>query len=576
MKILIILTLCLISVLGFSNSIDSLKQEIDKTHSLEEKITLNAKLSELYYQLNFLDSALHYNNIAGNLAASNAEVYPYNKAEIFISRVLYLFQNQKFEAATKETLKLFKDTADISIFSNYNKMVLCEYYSVILTLENKPKQAIVSLQRAIEIGKENGIKLGNLYHNMGAIFYQISNYKKARDYFELAKDYDDVDSVIVNSSIVLTYIEEKNNEEAFKLLKTMVSESDSVTQKNYKWFTILGGLYVAKENYDLALPILLASNEFMEKSNINIYNLVDNSAMLGEAYILKYEATKDKLFLNDSKYHIKAGLSGVKKTNRLASKIDLYFSLTKVLIYQNQRDAAIKSFNNFREAQDSLYQLETSSKIEELDAIYQVSEKQNKITILKAEKIETELQHKKDSNTLVIIISLIIILSLTLLFLYLNTQSKKKRIEQKLQIESLKKQELKSILSIKENELINNIRLVSEKNMLIKSLREQSNKTNSNTNSIIDSIIEKFEQNYITDKEWNEIQLQFDSINNGLIEKIQKESGKLTSNDIKLFILLKLQYSNSSMAEILNISYEGVKKAKQRLNKKINSEELFA
>lgn len=573
MKNPILVILCLISVLGFSNSIDSIKQEINKTFDLEKKIILNTELSEIYYQLNFLDSAIYYNTIAGNLAAKNVEFYPYKRANIFISRVLYLLKNQDFKTATKEALKLFKDTADASTFSNYNKMVLCEYYSVILTLENKPMEAIIPLQRALEIGKEIGAKLGNLYHNMGAIFYEISNYEKARTYFELAKKYDDVDSTIVNSSIVATYVEEKKIDEALNLLTSIVSEKDSVTEKNYKLFNILGDLYLTKKKYNKALTFLISSNEFMKQHNINIYDLVDNNSLLGDLYISKYEATKDISFLNKAKYYIESGLSGAKKTKRLASKIDLYFSLTKILIYQNKSEAAIKSFNTFRAAQDSLYQLETSSIVEELDVKYQVSEKQKKIAILKTEKIETELQHKKNSNTFVLIISLIIILSLNLLFLYLNAQSKKKSIEQKLQIESLKKQELKSQLILKENELNNNISLISEKNKLIKSLREQSNKTNSN----LDSIIEKFEQNYISDKEWSDIQLQFDSLNNGLIDKIQKETGNLlTPNDIKLFILLKLQYSNNSMADILNISYEGVKKAKQRLNKKIDLDSIFA
>lgn len=572
MKALLLVILLPINVLGISGPIDSLKHEITKAHDLEEKVALNSKLSELYYQLNFLDSALYYNKIAGDLAASNAKVYAHNKAHIFLSRVRCFLKNQQLEEATKEALKLFKDTADVTIFSDYNKMVLCEYYSVILRLKNKPKEAINPLQRALDIGKKNGIKLGNLYHNMGAIFYQISNYKKARDYFELAKGYDDVDSVTVNSSIVLTYLEEKNNDKAFKLLKTMISEKDSVTLKNYKLFTILGKLYLEKGNYNLAIPILQASAEFMDENNIDIYNLVDNNSSLSDAYILKYEATKNESFLNDSKFYIQNGLLGVKQTNRLASKVDLYFNLTKVLIYQGQSEEAIKAFNSFCEAQDSLYNKETSAKVEELDVKYQASERQKKIAILKSEKIETEAEHKRENNKLIIIISSIITVSLTLLFLFLNTQSKKKRIEQKLQIESLKKEELKSKLSLKENELNNNIMLISEKNMLINSLKEQSKRTNSS----LDTIIQKFEQNYITDKEWDDIQLQFDSINNGLIEKIQRESCKLTSNDIKLFILLKLQYSNKAMAEILNISYEGVKKAKQRLNKKINLEEFIA
>jgi len=155
---------------------------------------------------------------------------------------------------------------------------------------------------------------------------------------------------------------------------------------------------------------------------------------------------------------------------------------------------------------------------------------------------------------------------LILLFLYYNSRAKKKRVLQDLHIEFLEKRELESLLRIKENELSKKISLISEKSKLIQVLKDESNKTNSK----VDDIIEKFDQNYISDKEWGNIQVQFDSIHDGLIEKIQTEVGKLTQNDVKLIILLKLRYSNASMSEILNISYEGVKKAKQRLSKKVD------
>ena len=136
----------------------------------------------------------------------------------------------------------------------------------------------------------------------------------------------------------------------------------------------------------------------------------------------------------------------------------------------------------------------------------------------------------------------------------------------------MEKRELESLLSLKENEINKNIGLISEKSKLIQELKDASNKTNSN----IDDIIRKFEQNYITDQEWGNIQIQFDSIYQGLIDRARNEVEKLTQNDVKLLILLKLKYSNATMSEILNISYEGVKKAKQRLSKKIDLDLLYA
>jgi DNA-binding CsgD family transcriptional regulator len=46
---------------------------------------------------------------------------------------------------------------------------------------------------------------------------------------------------------------------------------------------------------------------------------------------------------------------------------------------------------------------------------------------------------------------------------------------------------------------------------------------------------------------------------------------KITENDLRILALQKLELSNASMSELLCISIEVIKKAKQRLKKKLGT-----
>lgn len=569
MKLYLSLIFSLVSFFGTSNSTDSLKQCINQTNSVSKKIVLNSEISNAFYRLGSVDSSLHYNIIAGKLAETNEGNYPYGVPKVFISRVLFYFQNQKFEAATKEVHKLLKHT---STFSSRNKRVLYEYYAMILTQEEKPKEAIHILQQALNIGKKEGVQLGLLYLKIGNVFYKISNYKKARYYYNLALNYSDAREVIIKNNIINTFTQEERIDDAYKLLGTILSETDSITHNNYRLFNTLGNLYMATDNYDKAIPILLSTNAFIKQHTKDIHSLMDNNMVLSNAYISKYQIAGKNSFLDQAKHHIEVGLTDAIEATFLQSQIDFYSTLTKVLIYQKDDEGSVKAFENYKSIRDSLYQLEINTIVEELDVKYETVEKQKEITSLLVKRTNKELVHQKARSKMVLIISISILTSLILLFFYYSSKVKKKRLLQSLHIESMEKRELESLLRLKENEINMNIGLISEKSKLIQELKDASNKTNSS----IDDIIQKFEQSYITDKEWGTIQIQFDSIYQGLIDRARNEVEKLTQNDVKLLILLKLKYSNATMSEILNISYEGVKKAKQRLSKKIDLELLYA
>jgi len=82
--------------------------------------------------------------------------------------------------------------------------------------------------------------------------------------------------------------------------------------------------------------------------------------------------------------------------------------------------------------------------------------------------------------------------------------------------------------------------------------------------------IKRLEKEYTRASNWNRFLEQYEELHQEWLLDIAEEYS-LTSNDKKILIMLKLQLNNSDMAAVMSVSLGGLKKAKSRLKKKINS-----
>jgi len=68
---------------------------------------------------------------------------------------------------------------------------------------------------------------------------------------------------------------------------------------------------------------------------------------------------------------------------------------------------------------------------------------------------------------------------------------------------------------------------------------------------------------------WENFKNYFEQIHTNFNTTVLEKYPKVTSNDLRLMALLKMNLSSKEIANILNISSEGIKKARQRLRKKL-------
>lgn len=128
------------------------------------------------------------------------------------------------------------------------------------------------------------------------------------------------------------------------------------------------------------------------------------------------------------------------------------------------------------------------------------------------------------------------------------------------------KRDTKELLDIKNKELTVNTLQLIEKEEVIKKLSNYIKETNPDKQS--QSLIKSIERN--STSLWEAFNNRFTEQNIGFYERLQKKVPNLSSSDLKLCALIKLNFTGKEMAYLLGISLGSVHVARHRLRKKIN------
>jgi DNA-directed RNA polymerase specialized sigma24 family protein len=111
------------------------------------------------------------------------------------------------------------------------------------------------------------------------------------------------------------------------------------------------------------------------------------------------------------------------------------------------------------------------------------------------------------------------------------------------------------------NELVETFR--SELEQLQQSDHEQADARVEHINKLLNSTI-------LTEEDWKAFRQMFDLVHPGFFVRLKEKLSDLTPAETRLLALTKLQLAPKEMAAMLGISYDAIKKSRQRLRRKIN------
>jgi len=106
------------------------------------------------------------------------------------------------------------------------------------------------------------------------------------------------------------------------------------------------------------------------------------------------------------------------------------------------------------------------------------------------------------------------------------------------------------------------------KNQLHKSIIEVQSTVIDN-NLIKSELHHSINENFDFEQDWAQVQIKFELLHRGFIERLEKEYSNLSLTDVKMCILMKMNLSPKEIASFLNIQPRSITQANYRMKKKM-------
>ncbi|WP_422107834.1 tetratricopeptide repeat protein [Winogradskyella sp.] len=420
-----------------------------------------------------------------------------------------------------------------------------------------------SLQLKEKIG-DTEESIAASYWNIGNIQGDIENYDISNDYYNKAKviyeklDLKD-DLALINTNLALNLKGQKQYEEAKALLFEAISYFETSNYNNdlAGAYDNIGWIYAQQDSLELAEDYynksLEISKVYGETSLVGL-----NYRHLGELYNKKGKYRKALNYMKDA-------LQIAEETGTRKKMIGDLLEISKAYAGLGRYKKAYEYHVDYRKLHDEILGRENIERMNELEVKYQTEKKEKELIIKKNEiKLLEERKQKAENEKLFLLISLIGALALAFAIVY--------GLRQKMKRNKIEREKLDNDLAFKEKELTTHALHLAHKNEVLLDLKSQLKelKVNGNDSRNYQKVINTINLDINNDNNWEQFKTYFEDVHKGFNHKVIHSYPSVSNNDLRLMSLLKMNLSSKEIANILNISIEGVKKARYRLRKKLN------
>jgi two-component system NarL family sensor kinase len=309
---------------------------------------------------------------------------------------------------------------------NYNEAAAYFYGSIKIFEELNSRQNLANSYNA----------LAKLYRKTRDLTRSLKNYDEAMSIFKELNDSAGIAMINNESGVVFEY--EGNYKQAAEHYATSlkIDEKRKDTVGICYALSNLAGVYTIQNNFKVAEEYLQRSLTFRKELN-DALSLALNYSDLGNTYFSAKQFIKAKLYIDTSNsIAFSMGYPELRGNN-----FDL---LAKIAEGQGEYQKAL-SYNKLKTSiNDSIYNIEKTKKIEELNTRYETEKKER--------TIQEQKSHIVLQNT--ILIAAIILVILGCLLAYTQYRRYQLRQEAKMQAESLRQQDIatKAVINAEENE----------------------------------------------------------------------------------------------------------------------------
>ncbi|MES2555644.1 MAG: tetratricopeptide repeat protein [Bacteroidota bacterium] len=493
-------------------------------------------LSKALFQFTELNNRVEIGNIYNLMGLNQWEQGNYDSALV------------NYDAAMKEFRRMNDQEGKAIIYSNKG-IVYYELAKYDLAVENY----LNSLKIAKKIDYKDvltsaHLNVGIVYSSMGHIEKALFHYKQAMRYDENIDHFATRAKIFTNIGVCYFRMQQPDSslyyhENAMKLyLITNDQKGISHSLMN------IGSIYQQQKNYPKANENFLAGLA-MNRSGDNKLGQIFALSSLGK---LHAEQGKDTSAIS----YLRAGYDLALQIHSLQYQVELSLLLAQLYEETKDHETSSRFYGIYAKANTQLMREMTSQKLTDLQIAIATQEQQEQISLLHEESQISSTQKRwlLGGGILVIVAGIIILVTLR----------KKHRNE---------KQRLEEELVSNQAALQEYIQHLLEKNAVIETLQSQLEET-PETEPLHDPRIEQLNQlstaRLITDDDWEEFKRRFVLVYPVFMIRMKERFNGITQAELRLASLIVLQLSSRSIASMLGISAESVKKARQRLRKKMD------
>ena len=578
------------SLLKVYNGLETDSSKVDTAHALSELYYQSDPKLAHTYSMKALKMAKQLDYKAGiaksfyRLGKSLMIVRKLDSAKIYFDKSLQLYESLKDRRAiglvTYDKIQLLYLTPDyegasVAVRKNIAKYSTAPIDSLVLLKLHLISAKVNMRQTTYKKGFESALKALAIAENLN-----LEN-EKVKVKSALASLYHYTDNKAKSIEIkeeLLDIYKKKNNQRKIGLTLNDLGNSNYVL-----------------ENYDIALSYLKESLTYSQSVKnqgligITLFNI-------GKTYIRLGQTQKGIDFLKNSiehsRYISKHALSESWALKRLGAvyteelnrpdKALPYLNRAIALadsignkddLYQSYRDRAqthaslgvyqkaFEDHKKYKKINDTVYNIERTKEIERLKTEFETKEKEQQIALQEKEITVLE-QEASIGNLQRILLGIALLLSIIGIY----------ALRQKMKRNKLEKEKVDAELAFKKKELTTHALNLARKNETLENLKlkVQELKKTENTDAGYNQLIHSINFDLQDDDNWKNFARYFEEVHKDFHSNVKARYPQVTSNELRLLALLKMNLSSKEIASILNISAEGIKKARYRLRKKLD------
>ncbi|WKN43860.1 tetratricopeptide repeat protein [Tunicatimonas pelagia] len=495
-----------------------------------------------------------------------------------------------------------------------------------------PVQSVQYGQQALVMAESLGYPLGAALAQrvVGVAHWAQGNYENGLSFlmkslvqYQSLQDSLGIANVLLN--IGLIYSEQRSYEEALAYYEEAYRTFQSLknTERQLHTAIHIGEVYQAEENYALAQQFFQQALHFSDSINYT-YGLGSSYLRLGQLSLatgklnqaldycyqaLPFQKARENMHGKSLTYYTlgsierarenyaaaeKHLLHALKKATKVSSRQnrkDIYLELKEVAQATGNYQQALAYFENYHALQDSLLNAEKLREIVRLENRHELEKKEQQLLVqeqsMELMQQEAQMQDFFRNGLLIGIVTLgfigYLIVSRQRLKIQKNKellnknrevfQSRQALDQAELENAQLKQKELAQELEYKNKELTSYTINFIQKNELIEelkvSIQQMKRQAEPEVRQQLTSLSRLVDHNLHIDREWEDFKRHFEEVHKDFFALLKYHCPELSTGELKLCALLKLNMSMKEMANILGISPDSVKTARYRLRKKL-------